>query len=147
MDVLGEVRKSSYWKKKQKNKKQTTNFIYKVEAKSMSPKSILNFSYFFPLMLRWLLFMDMEIFKIFWLHCMARGILVPWPGIEPAPPAMEAWCPNHRTTREVLVWKYFNNWYDHTVTYHTIISPQRWVLWIYSFDKWGILIKTRFDFD
>ena len=32
---------------------------------------------------------------------MACGILVPGPGIEPAPPALEAWSPNHWTTREV----------------------------------------------
>ena len=31
----------------------------------------------------------------------ARGILVPWPGIEPSPPAVEAWSLNHWTTREV----------------------------------------------
>ena len=32
---------------------------------------------------------------------MACGILVPQPGIEPAPPAVEARRPNHWTTREV----------------------------------------------
>ena len=32
---------------------------------------------------------------------MAFGILVPQPGIEPAPPTMEAWSLNHWTTREV----------------------------------------------
>ena len=31
----------------------------------------------------------------------ACGILVPRPGIEPAPPAVEAWSPNHQTAREV----------------------------------------------
>ena len=39
---------------------------------------------------------------IFWLHCVACGILVPWPGIESVPPAVEAWSPNHWTAREVL---------------------------------------------
>ena len=34
---------------------------------------------------------------------MACGILVPWPGIEPVPPALEAWSLNHWTTREVPV--------------------------------------------
>ena len=33
-------------------------------------------------------------------HHTACGILAPRPGIEPAPPAVEAWSPNHWTTRE-----------------------------------------------
>ena len=36
----------------------------------------------------------------FWLHNVANGILVPWPGIEPGPSAVKAWIPNHSTTRE-----------------------------------------------
>ena len=32
---------------------------------------------------------------------MVRGILVPQPGTEPPPPALEAWSLNHWTTREV----------------------------------------------
>ena len=31
---------------------------------------------------------------------MACGILVPQPGIEPAPPALEGWILNHCTTRK-----------------------------------------------
>ena len=34
------------------------------------------------------------------LSCMAYWILVPQPGIELGPPALEVWCPNHWTTRE-----------------------------------------------
>ena len=37
----------------------------------------------------------------FWLCCTARGILVPWPGIEPAPPALEAQSLNPCTARDV----------------------------------------------
>ena len=33
---------------------------------------------------------------------LACGILVPRPGIEPGPPAVEVWRPNHWTSREVL---------------------------------------------
>ena len=33
---------------------------------------------------------------------MACGALVPRPGIEPVPPAVEAQSPNHWTTREFL---------------------------------------------
>ena len=36
----------------------------------------------------------------FWLSHEACGILVPWPGIEPGPPAVEAQSPNHWTSRE-----------------------------------------------
>ena len=39
-------------------------------------------------------------FFFFW-PCYACGILVPWPGIEPSPPAAEAWSLNHWTVREV----------------------------------------------
>ena len=42
--------------------------------------------------------------SIFCLHWMAYGILVPWPGIEPMPPAVEAWCLNDWTTRDVPDW-------------------------------------------
>ena len=39
----------------------------------------------------------------------AFRILVPHLGIEPGPPAVEAWNPNHWTSREVSVGLYFNN--------------------------------------
>ena len=35
------------------------------------------------------------------LHCVACGLLVPQPGIEPVSPALGAWSANHWTTREV----------------------------------------------
>ena len=37
----------------------------------------------------------------FWPYHAACGLLVPWPGIEPMLPAVEAWSPIHWTTREV----------------------------------------------
>ena len=40
-------------------------------------------------------------FFFFWPHSVTWGILVPRPGIEPAPPALEAWSLNLWTTREV----------------------------------------------
>ena len=46
-------------------------------------------------------FFFLILFYFFWLHHVAWGILVPWPGIEPLPPALEVRSPNHRTTREV----------------------------------------------
>ena len=40
---------------------------------------------------------------IFCLHCMACGILVPRPGMEPVAPVLGAQSLNHWTTREVLL--------------------------------------------
>ena len=37
----------------------------------------------------------------FWLHCAGCGILVPQPGIEPPPPALEAQSLNHWAAKEV----------------------------------------------
>ena len=42
------------------------------------------------------------IFYVFWLHHVARGILVPQPRMEPVPPALEAYDLNHWASREVL---------------------------------------------
>ena len=44
---------------------------------------------------------SLSFFLFFWAHHSARGILVPQPGIEPAPPAVEARSLNHWTAREV----------------------------------------------
>ena len=38
---------------------------------------------------------------IYWLCRTTCRILVPWPGIEPVPPAVKAQSLNHWTTREV----------------------------------------------
>ena len=46
----------------------------------------------------WLIFI---FFFFFWPCRVACGILVPWPGIKPVPPAVEVWSPNHWTAREV----------------------------------------------
>ena len=88
-----------------------------------SPNSFLNYILF--------------IFLIFWPHQAACGILVPWPGIEPTPPALEVRSLNHWTTREVLliiflIFKY-NLWfwrgsprclsYRCLRTYHTVSMP------------------------
>ena len=41
------------------------------------------------------------LFWVRWVLLVAHGILVPQPGIEPMPPALEVWSLNHWTTREV----------------------------------------------
>ena len=47
--------------------------------------------------------LSLSLFFFFWPHLTACGILVPRPGIEPMPPAVEVWGPNHWTAREVPV--------------------------------------------
>ena len=49
-------------------------------------------------------------FFFFGLCCVARGILVPQPGIEPAPLAVEVWSLNHWTTREAPDISVYNGW-------------------------------------
>ena len=43
-----------------------------------------------------------KFFFLIYAHHEACGILVPQPGVEPMPPAVEAWSLSHWTTREVL---------------------------------------------
>ena len=48
-----------------------------------------------------LLFLLFYFILFFWPCHVVCGILVPRPGIEPGPPALEAWSFNHWTAREV----------------------------------------------
>ena len=43
------------------------------------------------------------LFIIFWPRCAACRTLVPWPGIEPVPPSVEAYNLNHWNAREVPI--------------------------------------------
>ena len=43
------------------------------------------------------------VYLTFWPHHISHGTLVTQPGIEPLPPALEAWSLNHWTTRKVLL--------------------------------------------
>ena len=63
---------------------------------------ILCFTFFFLFDLLKKLFLFFYVFYLFFGHA-AFGILVPRPGIEPVPPALEAWSLNHWTAREVPV--------------------------------------------
>ena len=56
----------------------------------------------------WLLCTPLGIpfFFFFATLCIAYGILVPRPGIEPMPAAVEAWSLNHWTAREVPFWAF-----------------------------------------
>ena len=44
---------------------------------------------------------SMPWFIYFWPHLLTCGILLTLPGIKPKSPALEAWSPNHWTTREI----------------------------------------------
>ena len=46
------------------------------------------------------LFLMLFIYLSFWPCCAECGILVPWPGIKPMSPALEAWSLNHWTARK-----------------------------------------------
>ena len=59
----------------------------------------------------------------FGLCCAACRILVPWPGIEPSAPAMEAQSPNHRTTREFPIKKYLLSTYYITGWWSSALNP------------------------
>ena len=75
-------------------------------------------------------------------HCVACVILVPWPGIEPMPPAVEAWSLNHWTAREVLTFFFVKYIFFFTMVYHCLLRTTiswpiscKWTLgW---FPLWG----------
>ena len=50
-------------------------------------------------LLKW--YLCFTFFKISRSHCVACGILVPWPGVGLVPSALEVWSLNHWTPREV----------------------------------------------
>ena len=61
-------------------------------------KNLLKFLFYFIFILFYF-----TLLFCFWPHRVACGILVPSPGIEPGPPAVETWSPNHWTAREFPV--------------------------------------------
>ena len=66
---------------------------------------------FWFLFVGWLGFL----FSFFWLHHVACEILVPWPGVEPMPPAVEARSPNHWTAKEFQEIEFLFMWLIHIV--------------------------------
>ena len=57
----------------------------------------------------WITIFYLLLLLLFWPHHAARRILVPRPGTEPVPPAVEAQTLNHWTTREVPGSLYFKS--------------------------------------
>ena len=77
---------------------------------------------------------------IFRPHCTACGILVPWPGIQPAPPALEARGLHHWTTREVLILYVYKS--CQTVTTKHELTPPPGHIVALSFWWWELLRST-----
>ena len=93
-------------------------------------------------------------FLSFWLHCVACEILLPWPGIEPMPLAVETWTPSHWITKEshvsCFLYSFIHWWMLRLFPYLGYseqccsehvgagISSRHWFhfLWIYT-QKWG----------
>ena len=68
------------------------------------------------------------LFKNFWLHCEAWGILVPWLGIEPRPFTAEAECSNHWPTREFLFSAFKNLPFVQLLSVLDGIMPDSWII-------------------
>ena len=86
--------------------------IHKGEFKVANSASLSHFQSFFTTTERWKLNCFFKFYLFIYLAapgltCSVRALscgirdLVPWPGIEPGPPALGAWSLNHWTTREV----------------------------------------------
>ena len=78
--------------------------------------------------------LDRASFFYSWPRCTACGILLPWPGIEPMPPAVEAWSLNHWTTTEFPGQSFLS-------------SDGSWSLWassLFQIPKWhhGLEVST-----
>ena len=84
------------------------------------------------------------------LLCLSQSMwdLVPWPGIEPGPPALEAWGLGHWTTREVPQFlKFFKNLFLAVIGLHcctqAFSSAERQgysSLWCLGFSLWWLLL-------
>ena len=60
-------------------------------------------------------------FFFFWSHCTVCGILVPQSGIEPLPPALEAWSLNHWTVRKVPILELYDMNFSSENTNYTVL--------------------------
>ena len=77
---------------------------------------------------------------MFWPRQAACGILVHWPGIKPAPPAVEAWSPNHWTAREFPLSFFLSIYRSIYLPIKMLIAHPRWNVY-FRFLKnfcWGL---------
>ena len=71
--------------------------------------------------------------------------LVPWPGIEPKPPALGAWSLSPWTTREVPLWAFLSaivrsDWLTYIQTRHLVSPP---LLCFFNWSKLREIVKDR----
>ena len=82
---------------------------------------------------------------VFCLHRIACGILFPWPGMEPIPPAVEAWRPNHWTAREfppLLLWYCFL--FLPSFSFSQPICDFSLINWIHLYLEWFWYVRTNY---
>ena len=72
----------------------------------------------------------------------ACGILVPLLGIEPVPPALEAWSPNHRNVREFPISLFLKNMFAILHNECPIIKKFKWFFFFFFFKGHT---RTRID--
>ena len=76
--------------------------LSELQSLSYGPRNISSQDYWLKILdLAHLILEGRGFFFLFWLFHVPCGILVPQPGTESTPLAVEAWNPNHCTTREL----------------------------------------------
>ena len=81
----------------------------------------------------------------FWLCHSACGILVPWPGIEPMPPAMEVWSLNHWTARKSLRRACLDKKYEYGFCLREmIVTLSIWHFWLFK-DFYYLIACTEIE--
>ena len=107
------------------------NTVFKLNV----PGSFLSSIHAFSCCCCWFGFLILEFFVLFcfvWPCCVACGILVPWPGVEPRPSTVKAQSPNHWADREFPLYYLFNS---HTNTRNLVRSrpgfmgPEAYTIW------------------
>ena len=93
---------------------------------------------YFPLSLH-----DLQLF-VFWLCCTACGILLPRPGIEPVPPAVEVQSPNHWTAREFPCNFWLDTW---QCDFYLVGCWMFWYVYKYSWALFWVSVKLLELFD
>ena len=92
------------------------------------------------------------LFFFFW-PCLAHGIIVPRPGIEPASPALKAQSLNHWTAREVpsltswfqwCYWEAWNYWFLVLCMWPSLLEACRIFLWLLcsGISQWWNSVST-----
>ena len=84
------------------------------------------------------------LFFFFWPHHAAFGIVVPWPGIKPGPPAVEARSPNHWTAREFPQFTFLLTVYGVSFPVAAPVKCVDIFLHFYWFSIWEMVSRCSF---